>query len=252
MKNMKNQAMLSIVGVLGMMLWQSVAYAQTLEQRVERLERISSNPVLLQHSQRMNDQQREIQTIYDQVDRLVRQVELLETKFNQSYEDMDGRINALETQPKTTRSIGAPTVNANEKQAAAEVPQDRVKAKEVYDKAFGLLRDGKYDDSITALKQFVKDYPDSALVSNAYYWLGEAYLIKQDFPQAYASFETVLKQYASSNKVEDSMLRGADSLVGLNRLDEAKKMYEDLVKLAPKSRAAKSAERRLERFNTGN
>lgn len=266
MQTSKHNNKMILASFVGLVVFSSASFSQSLEQRVERLERISSNPVLLQHSQRMNDQQREIQTLYDQVDRLVRQVETLESKLSQSYEEMDERLNTLETRSKQTLTSNSAsqvdpavvgTVKSDADNSAsvavkAESTKNSANAKAAYDKAFGLLREGKYDESIQALNQFVKDYPDSSLASNAHYWLGEAYLIKQDFINAYAAFDTVLKQHADSNKVEDSMLRGADSLVGLNRLEEAKKLYEKLVEQAPDSRSAKSAVRRLERFNTGN
>lgn len=259
MQTIKHKIKFSMVTFVGLVVFSSASFAQTLEQRIERLERISSNPVLLQHSQRMNDQQREIQSLYDQVDRLVRQVQNLEAKLNQTYEDMDGRLNELETRPKQavspqlTPQVDAAAVGSVQASRPAVVATEssQIDPKPAYDKAFGLLREGKYDESILALSQFVKDHPNTSLTSNGYYWLGEAYLIKQEFAKAYDAFDTVLKQHTNSNKIEDSMLRGADSLVGLNRLDEAKKLYEALVKQAPESRAAKSAVRRLERFNTG-
>ncbi|WP_029934400.1 tol-pal system protein YbgF [Thiomicrospira pelophila] len=262
----KQRITFSIVAFVGLSVFSSVGFSQTLEQRIERLERISSNPVLLQHSQRMNDQQREIQSLYDQVDRLVRQVQTLESKLDQSYEEMDERLNKLETRPKQTASpesttqLDSAVVGSVKTEAAKSAStavgsgsaQNTADAKADYDKAFGLLREGKYDESIQALSQFVKDFPNTSLTSNGYYWLGEAYLIKQEFAKAYAAFDTVIKQHVNSNKVEDAMLRGADSLVGLNRLEEAKQLYEQLVKQAPESRSAKSAVRRLERFNSGN
>lgn len=262
MQKFKHQMKFIQASCVAFVLFSSTSFAQTLEQRIERLERISSNPVLLQHSQRMNDQQREIQSLYDQVDRLVRQVQTLESKLAQSYEEMDERLNKLETQSKQSASeertpqMGAVVSTQTEENKATAVTTEALQntdnAKSAYDKAFNLLREGRYDESIQALSQFVKDFPDSSLASNGYYWLGEAYLIKQQFANAYAAFDTVLKQHANSNKVEDAMLRGADSLVGLNRLEEAKQLYEQLVKQAPESRSAKSAVRRLERFNSGN
>lgn len=265
MQTIKHNSKLIIATFVALVTFSSASFSQTLEQRIERLERISSNPVLLQHSQRMNDQQREIQTLYDQVDRLVRQIQTLESKLSQSYEEMDERLNKLEVSSKQTTlpesstqraptppaRVQADTPKTSQSPATPVSTATSKDAKSDYDKAFALLREGKYDESIQAFNQFVKDYPDSSLASNAHYWLGEAYLIKQDFAKAYESFDKVLKQYADSNKVEDSMLRGADSLVGLNRLDEAKQLYEKLVEQAPESRAAKSAVRRLERFNTG-
>lgn len=253
--------MLSLTFVLGVMLIGN-AQAQTLQQRVERLERIADNPVLLQQSQRINEQQREIQTLYDEVDRLARLIQSFETKLTKQYQDMDERMSQLETRAKQVPAeTNAPAVAAPVAAASTTSPtnavstsvstDDAAEQKRQYDAAFALMRDAKYDESIVAFETFAKKYPQSSLTSNAYYWMGEGYLIKQNFAKAYESFDIVLTKYGSSNKIEDSMLRGADSLVGLNRMEEAKAMYESLLKKYPTSRAAKSAERRLDRFKTG-
>lgn len=255
--------MLSLTFVLGVMLTGN-AVAQTLQQRVERLERMADNPVLLQQSQRINDQQREIQSLYDEVDRLTRLIQSFETKLAKQYQDMDERMSQLETRAKEVpastsaapATVVAPVVVATTTAAPSTsvspvTTDDTAEQKRQYDAAFALMRDAKYDESIAAFEAFATKYPQAPLTSNAYYWMGEGYLIKQNFAKAYEAFDIVLKQYTNSNKIEDSMLRGADSLVGLNRMDEAKAMYEGLVKKYPTSRAAKSAERRLDRFKTG-
>lgn len=252
---MKSYLFIPLLGGLVALLFVGSVSAQTLEQRIERLERISSNPVLLQQAQKINEQQREIQNIYDQVDRLTRKISQLEAKLNHQFEETDQRLSQVEAQSKAlpastvavTTDLPAPVKGQDETEPVNEVNMNH---KQRYDEAFGLLRDSKYDESIVALKEFIKDFPATDLTSNAYYWLGEAYLIKQDYAQAFEAFNQVITGFSSSNKMDDSLLRGADSLVGLNRLTEAKKMYQDLIKRSPDSRLAKSAERRLERFKT--
>ncbi|BBP45724.1 hypothetical protein THMIRHAS_10970 [Thiosulfatimonas sediminis] len=51
--------------------------AQTLEQRIERLERVANNPVLLDMTRKLNEQEREIQTLQDKVERVQRDLSLM-------------------------------------------------------------------------------------------------------------------------------------------------------------------------------
>ncbi|MFA6698690.1 MAG: tol-pal system protein YbgF [Thiomicrospira sp.] len=230
----------------------SLVMAQTLDQRVERLERMANNPVLLQHAQRMNDQQREIQSLYDEIDRLKNQLRALEKTLSKQYREMDERLHQLKQQtaasvapaasPRTETS--APVAESS---SAARLTPER----EAYDAAFALMREGRYADSAAAFKAFIGQYPKTSLTSNAYYWMGEAYLIQQQFASAQDAFAALVKLFPDSDKVEDALLRGGDSLVGLNRMDEAKAMYQDLIKRYPQGRAAQSAQSRLERFKTG-
>lgn len=242
-----------LIGLMGSLPF--AASAQTLQDRVERLERMAANPVLMQHSQRMNEQQREIQSLYDEVDRLKRQIQNLEDRLARQYRDVDTRIEELSRQPVPMAEVSVPlhsdaqTVpDAPDEVSQVTLPVDNERAR--YDEAFALMRDAQYSESIAAFEKFAQDFPTGRLASNAYYWMGEAYLIQQDFEQAFASFNKVLTDYASSDKVPDSLLRGADSLVGLNRLDEAKAMYQDLKQRFGDSRAAQSADRRLQRIQS--
>ncbi len=43
-------------------------------------------------------------------------------------------------------------------------------------------------------KSFVATYPDSPLASNAQYWLGEAYYVNREYPNAITAFQAVTTQ----------------------------------------------------------
>jgi tol-pal system protein YbgF len=265
-------------------------YAQPLEQRVERLERIADNPILLQHSQRIEQQQREIQGLYDQIDHMQRQLSELGKKLTDLTHNNSSRLERLENQvdelslssgnvnlvPVDTRlneSVEVviadnqeadldthPSLLEDDKVVAAEVkPQEttpplvaetaQLSSQDSYNQAFRLLRENNFDTSILAFNQFVENFPQDRLTSNAYYWLGEAYMIKQDFELAFRAFNQVITDFSQTDKYPDALLRAADSLVGLNRLEEAQSIYKHLINEIPNSRSAKTAERRLERFN---
>lgn len=67
-----------------------------LNARVERLERMADNPVLIQLSRRLAEQQREIQALYDQVDRLKYDIKNFKDQEAKRYRDNDMRLMELE------------------------------------------------------------------------------------------------------------------------------------------------------------
>ena len=67
-----------------------------LQNRIERLERMADNPVLLQLSRRLADQQREIQGLYDQIDRLQFDLKNFKEQAGKRYRDSDARLTELE------------------------------------------------------------------------------------------------------------------------------------------------------------
>lgn len=74
------------------------AQAQTnLEQRVERLERMLENPVLIQLSRRLGEQRREIQQLQDENDRLKRDFRQLESKLERYSQVTEQRLLRLDS-----------------------------------------------------------------------------------------------------------------------------------------------------------
>ncbi len=59
---------------------------------------------------------------------------------------------------------------------------------------------------------FLKRFPNHALVPNALYWLGETYYVQKNYADAAEAFDIVLSAHGNSNKAPDSQLKKAMSL----------------------------------------
>lgn len=293
----------------------NAAQGSALEQRVKRLERMLENPVLLQLSRRLGEQQRDIQSLQDENDRLKRDLNKLRALMDKRYKESDERFSvleggktnmgsattvspviapvsaapAIETQAnaaiktEVVSDATAPVVNQTKQLAAspkvdtvaaaqesvAQITQDQQAAKadvvesktapiktypatdeekEQYKAAFALMRASKYDASIKGFLNFLENYPKSDLASNAAYWCGEGYLIKDQNQAALDSFMLVIERYPDSSKVPDAKLRAGDSYERLGNISEAKSLYQDVINTRPHSRAAKNAQKRLEKL----
>ncbi|MEA1990189.1 MAG: tol-pal system protein YbgF [Pseudomonadota bacterium] len=291
----------------------NAAEGSALEQRVKRLERMLENPVLLQLSRRLGEQQRDIQTLQDENDRLKRDLNKLRALMDKRYKESDERFSLLEGKTNASSVTSVPTevsyvssapapepqantagkteavsvvsdtttsvVTTEQAQVADSVPatqesvaqmkQDQQVAKadvieakptpiktypatdeekEQYKAAFSLMRASKYDASIKSFLNFLERYPKSDLASNAAYWSGEGYLIKEQNQAALDSFMLVIERYPDSSKVPDAKLRAGDSYERLGNSAEAKSLYQDIINTRPHSRAAKNAQKRLENF----
>jgi tol-pal system protein YbgF len=121
-----------------------------------------------------------------------------------------------------------------------------------YQKAFDMLKEGRYKMANTAFKDFIDRYPQSSYAGNSQYWLGESNYVTRQFDQAVIEFSTVLKKYPTSNKVPDAMLKLGYTYYELGRFAEARKMLEQLKKQDPSSTAARLAGKRLERMSREN
>ncbi|MBO1924309.1 tol-pal system protein YbgF [Thiomicrorhabdus sp. 6S3-12] len=291
---------------LSLLFVTSSAQAQSIEQRLERLERMASNPVMLEMTRKINDQEREIQGLQDQLDRIQRDMPQsaavsgnantpqnsdlqkaladLQARLDEMNEKLTvqgARIIVLEDELRTLKSVPVQTqtpvaeahkqadsaVSAVAQTTTATAQQSQseetakpasvlpiktrpatTEEKKAYQDAFGLMRSSDYDGSIKAFSGFIENSAESDLAANAYYWMGEGYFIKGQFAKAYEAFQAVYLRYPDSVKTSDSMLRSADALEKLERLDEAKQVYQEVVNLFPESRAANNAQKRLEKM----
>ncbi len=118
-----------------------------------------------------------------------------------------------------------------------------------YQKAFDMLKEGRYKMANTAFKDFIDQYPESSYAGNSQYWLGESNYVTRQFEQAVIEFTAVLKKYPSSNKVPDAMLKLGYTYYELGRFAEARQILERLTRRDPKTTAARLAGKRLERMS---
>jgi tol-pal system protein YbgF len=251
---MKNPLVTLLLGTFTVTFGSAVSAAGSIEERILRLERMADNPVMLQMSQRLAQQQRDIQRLQDELDRMKHeQVRLLEDGRGR-YAETDRRLSDIEKTLQTLedRPVQQGSVIASSAAAVAGSTPSAIQTRPAteaerlaYQKAFALMRAAKYQDSVVAFEAFIKSTPESDLASNASYWAGEGYLILKEDAKALASFERVLSNYPNSSKVADSLLRAGDALRTLGREGEAKQKYQRLIEVFPQSNAAQSAKKRL-------
>lgn len=110
-----------------------------------------------------------------------------------------------------------------------------------YQKAYAFIKNKQYDDSILALFAYTENYPDSPLLANVYYWLGEVYLATSKYEQAKTSFSLVVSAYPNSQKVSDSLYKLAVTSDFLGDKGQAEQYINDVLQRYPESNAAKLA-----------
>jgi tol-pal system protein YbgF len=114
-----------------------------------------------------------------------------------------------------------------------------------YDAAFAALKDGRYAESARRFQSFLDQYPDSALASNAYYWLGESYYVTQNYKIALQTFQTLLQRYPDSPKAPDALLKVGYSQYELKQWDQAEATLNQVVQTYPDTTVARLAQGRL-------
>ncbi len=206
-----------------------------VDRRVGQVERVVNNQSLVELTQRVDTLQNELRTLRGQIEELENSNTALRKQQRDLYQDLDNRVNAM-----------APVV-ANATTEATVVPNT---AQQSYGRAFDALKAGQYPQAIKGFQGFLAAYPQGPLSDNAQYWLGEAFYVTRDYPQALIAFTRVSKQWPDSRKLADALVKQGFTLFELGRQAEARVVFNDVLSRFPGSEAARLAAERLQRIAT--
>jgi TolA-binding protein len=218
------------------------------QERVLMLEQqlAASRATAAQLDQRLSVIERQLQQLINQGEVSGHRVNVIESELGKLRSDMNSRFATLETRPVIAESSGddaaeppAPASKPKLQTAAAVTPELPTRpavdessgsdpGEDAYSEGFRLWRDGKYDQSITALRAFISGFPNHRRVSFAKNLIGRALLDKgQPRPAA----EALLANYRSDPKGErapDSLYYLGQALMKLDQPSQACKAYAEL------------------------
>jgi tol-pal system protein YbgF len=80
---------------------------------------------------------------------------------------------------------------------------------EAYRAAYALVRGQQFNEAVSGFQQFLVQYPSGRYAPNAYYWLGELFLVLDppDLEQSRQSFSVLLTEYPGNSKVPDALYK---------------------------------------------
>jgi tol-pal system protein YbgF len=213
-----------------------------LEAKVERLDQLFRNLSLTGMSQRIDDLQDQLRQLRGDVQVLEHNVDLSKKQQRDLYMDLDRRLQKLELSAGSAGTGSDAGVNTGGAAAASGDEQGD------YQKDFNLVKQGRYDDAIAAFTAFIQQYPQSSLVPNAEFWMGESHYQQSDFQGALINYKAVVDNYPDSSKAPDAMLKMGYAQYEMKDWKAARKTLTSLLNKYPKSRAATYAKQRLDRM----
>lgn len=258
------------------------ATVKALEARLSRAERMLKNQSLLEMEMRIEGLQRENQQLLGQLEEQGYELESLKKRQRDLYLDIDRRLAALEAAraaapaaavagfsvagstgsasvtgaPAATGAAGsaasgasvatAAAVSASRTTTPAATEADLQAERSAYERAFNLLKEGRYDLAVAAFKTFVSTYPKGSYTDNAQYWLGEANYVQRNFKLALSEFEKLVDNYPDSPKRPDALLKIGYTYQELGDTDKARLSLNTVRMNYPDTTAARLATKRLQ------
>ena len=212
-------------------------------QRLSRLEQQMSN-------QQLMDIPGQIQTLQQQIEKLQGQIQLQNHELGKLKLEVANIHKTKPAMANASQANAAPVQQADTTttQTVATPPasgSNFLSDQSTYQAAYNLIAATKYPDAITALNNYLQKFPNGQYASNAYYWLGELYLLQNNDAAAMTDFKTVISQYPASNKYPDAMLKLGLIYYDNGQLIKAKNQLQKVVKLYPNTAVSRLASARL-------
>lgn len=221
----------------------------------------SSNAALLDKIQSL---QQEVQELRGQLELQAHDLKLLQEQQLSFYKDLDARLRgtpakSIATGPVTDlNSADIPPIPANASNETAAIPATPVilpvtqqttsnPANEQigYLAAYDLVKNKQFDKALIEMQSFVNKYPHGGYSANAQYWLGELYMVKNNYPQAIDHFNVVLQEFPSSSKSAASLLKIGYALAASGKTPEARLKLQEVIKKYPDTSTARLAATKL-------
>lgn len=278
---MKHRQLIFVLNILVLALLTQVVSAapkatreelNVVTARLERLERAldaeaansANKDGLIAMQMKLRAMKSELQALRGENENLRNELEQLQLRQRESFMAVDKRLRNREMtmqseqemahkqnqqrsgmmkddKPAQTEAKAEPVVVAADTEYSSETI-------DAYRGAFLLLKQRRYEESISAFKSFLVSYPNSKYSANAQYWLAEANYVTKRYDRALVEFQTVLDNYPTSNKVPDARLKIGYTQYELEQYDDARVTLTRLRSQFPNSTVAGLAQERLQRL----
>lgn len=216
----------------------------------------------------LEQMQQEIKALRNMVEKQENALSKMQTEQRNRYLDLDQRaqdyaqrILSLEERPisappsrpaalVTTTATTAPEQTspktATPKATAAKSPASKASTdassdRDAYNKAYAHVPEQRFEEAISSFQGFIRQYPDSRLIGNAYYWLGEIYMAQNRTADAEKMFNAVVGNYPDSFKMADSKYKLGLIYARYGNDKKAQEMMEAIITEHPREPAADHA-----------
>ncbi len=209
--------------------------------------------------------QQEVRELRGMVEQQAYTIEQLKAQQRDRYMDLDQRLLNLDRRlsqngtpaggampPATAGAATAAEPPVAASTAGAEIAASKEPVtdaqKKAYEQAYELIRQRQFDKAVDALHAFINQYPNTDLTANAYYWLGEVYLVMPKLEQAKQAFTVVVSRYPKHRKASDAYYKLGVTLDRLGESAQARTYLRGTAEKYPGSAAAGLAQDYLKKL----
>jgi tol-pal system protein YbgF len=194
----------------------------------------------------------DISNLRGEREQLLREITLLQRALKETKVDIEERFQKINSLLAKQEAAPPPPVKEEApKSSKVNVQVDGFEfladpdEKRDFEAAFVLFRKGDFAAAAKEFAQFVKVYSASGYKPSALYWLGSARFARRDFNEAIAQLKGLANDFPNHARTPEAMLTVGNAQLEIKQPKEARKTFNELLKLYPTTEAAAAAKDRL-------
>jgi len=182
-------------------------------------------------------------------EQLLREITLLQRALKETKVDIEERFQKMNSQslkqePPAIKEEASKSSKVNVQVDGFEFLAEPEEKRD-FEAAFVLFRKGDFAAAAKEFAQFVKVYSASGYKPSALYWLGSARFARRDFNEAIAQLKGLANDFPNHARTPEAMLTVGNAQLEIKQPKEARKTFNELLKLYPTTEAAAAAKDRL-------
>jgi tol-pal system protein YbgF len=255
LENQRQTQLQSAEQTLQKSLDQSQKQFETLRKQVEvdiNQSKQDNRQAVLQLQAQIETLKQDIASLRGEREQLLREITLLQraqkdtnVEIEERFQKINGQLAKQEAAPPSPVKEEAPkSSKVNVQVDGFEFLADPDEKRD-FEAAFVLFRKGDFAAAAKEFAQFVRVYSASGYKPSALYWLGSAKFARRDFNEAIAQLKGLANDFPNHARTPEAMLTIGNAQLEIKQAKEARKTFNDLLKLYPTTEAAAAAKDRL-------
>ena len=162
--------------------------------------------------------------------------ESMEESTNNS-ENNNNSLGTLKIEPLDNSN----NLDNEESKTILEKPKNTLSPEDQFQLAMDSMRKKNYIEANNLFKEFIDNNQSNQLSGSAYYWLGKLQILEKNFRESVITLAEGHEKFPESIKAPDMLYDLSQSLIRIDKINEACNIMDILIKKHPKNKLVKKA-----------
>ena len=201
--------------------------------------------------EKINQLKKEIENLTASIETNNLSISRLEEANQIRYVDLDKRIHLIETKLLFEESLeeDSPEISIN---PLSGLVDEEIESGEfdLWSNSMRLIDNSRYSEAAENLRLLILSYPDGTYTGDAYFWLGEIYLVQEMLEDSAEILNAFVLKFEEHPRKADALYKLAVVKINLEDVVSAEELLQEVISNYPNSGAALLAEQDLIKLNS--